>query len=58
MTAEIRSLLEKWRESAAWELTDGSPEFGKGLDQAADELEPLLAAEPPPTEARENTDGD
>lgn len=41
--ARIQAVIEKWRESAEWEFEHGSPEFGKGLDQCADELAALLA---------------
>jgi hypothetical protein len=42
----VLALVEQWRESAAWELEHGSPEFGKGRDQCADELEAALKAAP------------
>jgi len=43
----IAALIQRWRESAEWESSDGSPEFGKGRDQCADELAALVAARGP-----------
>jgi hypothetical protein len=43
MKDALRRLIEQWREAAVWEFEHGSPEFGKGCDQCADELEALLA---------------
>jgi hypothetical protein len=51
MTDPIRQMIARWRESAEWELEHGSPEFGKGRDQCADELEAALAAGPRPQAA-------
>ena len=53
MNSEIRRLIDSWRERASDWMDDGSSQMrGEGATvlELLDELEALLAAEPPPTE--------
>jgi hypothetical protein len=46
LRAALEQLASQWGDGAVWEVDHGSPEFGKGRDQCAEELRALLAAPP------------
>lgn len=54
LVADLTMLVQEWRESAEWEMTDGSPEFGKGRDQCANELAALLTRAATPAKEPED----
>jgi uncharacterized protein YukE len=50
---QVAQLVTMWEGAAEWEFENGSPEFGKGLDQCADELRARLTPAPSPPQDQE-----